>query len=75
VPHKLNGNFLTRKRSVGSGNLIRPKSRERLSNPKRNEESLEREEERAKLQNTELINNLMKHQHIPNYVNKLKIKK
>jgi hypothetical protein len=55
--------------------LIRPKSRERLSNPKRNEESLEREEERAKLQNTELINNLMKHQHIPNYVNKLKIKK
>ena len=36
VPHKLNS-FLSRKRSSGSGNLLRPKSRERLSAPKRNE--------------------------------------
>ena len=66
-------NFMPRKRS--SGNLIRIKSKERYSGPKRNEESLEKEELRAKQQNQELLNNLMQHQHLPNYYNKIKIKK
>jgi len=66
-------NFMPRKRS--SGNLVRIKSKERFSGPKRNEESLDKEEQRAKLHNQELMNNLMQHQPLPNYYNKIKIKK
>lgn len=48
---------------------------QRVSNPKRSEESLEKEEQRARIQNKELVNTLMQQQFAPNYINKLKIKK
>jgi hypothetical protein len=66
-------NFMPRKRS--SGNLIRNKSKERFSGTKRNEDSLDKEEQRAKLQNQEMLNNLIHHQHLPTYYNKFKLKK
>lgn len=70
--HRTN-NFLSRKRS--SGNLIKIKSKERFSAAKRNEESLDKEEQRAKAQNQQLINNLIQHQHLPSYYTKIKTKK
>ena len=66
---------LSRKKSLGSGKALKPYSREKYSNPKRTEESLEKEEQRARLMNADLINNLMATQNTPNYLNKLKIKK
>lgn len=45
------------------------------SNPKRTEESLEKEEQRAKLQNIDLVKNIMNNQFAPNYINQLKRKK
>lgn len=45
------------------------------SNPKRTEESLEKEDQRAKQNNVELMSNVMKGQFAPNYINKLKMKK
>lgn len=61
-------------KAIKLGNQSREKS-QRNSNPKRSEQSLEKEEERAKIQNKELINTLMQHQFPPNYMSKLKIKK
>lgn len=36
---------------------------------------MEKEDQRAKQMNVELVNNLMKNQLAPNYLNKLKMKK
>lgn len=72
----MNDALLTRKRSLGgSGKILKQYARDKYSNPKRTEESLEKEEERAKLMNTELYTNLVTHQNVPNFLNKLQIKK
>ena len=63
---------LSKKRSLGSGKiLVRPVSR---SNSKRNEDSLEKEEQQAKMMNPDLIAKMMKQSQTPNYMNKLKMK-
>ena len=64
------------KRNSASGRTLGLRSPDRkLSNTKRNEESLEKEEEKAKLMNAQLITNMMKQQHAPNYLQKFKNRK
>ena len=63
---------LSKKKSLGSGKiLIKPVSR---SNSKRNEDSLEKEEQQAKMMNVDLLAKMMKQTQAPNYLNKLKMK-
>ena len=62
-------------RAIKLGNHSSRERDSRNSNPKRSAESLEREEQRAKVQNKELINSLMQQPLPPNYMSKLKIKK
>lgn len=64
---------LNRKKSSGSGKIIfRPHSR---SNSNRDDESLEKEEQRAKIMNIDLMADLVKYPQTPNYLHKLKVKK
>jgi hypothetical protein len=57
----------------GSGKIIFvPHSR---SNSKRDEDSLEKEEQRAKIMNVDLLTDLVKNSQAPNYIHKLKLKK
>ena len=62
-----------KKRNSSSGKVIN-KISGRVSNPKRTEESLEKEEQGARQRNMDLMKNT-KNQFVPNYVNKLKMKK
>ena len=64
-----------KKRNSASGKIINKVTGRTSSNSKRTEESLEKEEQRAKVMNAELMNNIMKNQFAPNYINKLKMKK
>jgi hypothetical protein len=77
LTQRTNDTFLSKKNknTGGSGTNLKPTSREKYSNPKRTEESLDKEEQRARLTNASLINNLMTTQNAPNYINKLIIKK
>ena len=64
-----------KKRNSASGKIINKIGGRTSSNPKRTEESLEKEDQRAKQMNADLMNNLMKNQFAPNYINILKKKK
>lgn len=65
-----------KKRNSASGKIINKVGNNRTpSNPKRTEESLEKEDQRAKQMNVEFMNNVMKNQIAPNFINKLKMKK
>jgi hypothetical protein len=65
-----------KKRNSASGKVINKVGGNRTpSNPKRTEESLEKEDQRAKQMNVEFMHNVMKNQIAPNFINKLKMKK
>ena len=65
-----------KKKNSASGKLINKIGGNRTpSNPKRTEESLEKEDQRAKQMNVQFMNNVMKNQIAPNFINKLKMKK
>ena len=65
----------SRKRNSASGKIINKVSQRTPSNPKRSEESLEKEDQRAKQMNAQLMNNVMKNQFAPNYMGIIKKKK
>lgn len=64
-----------KKRNSASGKIINKVGSRTPSNQKRTEESLEKEEQRAKQMNAELMQNIMKNQFAPNFMDKLKMKK
>lgn len=65
-----------KKRNSASGKIINKiGTNKNPSNPKRTEESLQKEDQRAKQMNVQFMNNMMKNQIAPNFMNKLKMKK
>lgn len=72
VLHKLQD---SRKRNSASGKIINKVSTRVTSTPKRSEESLEKEDQRAKQMNVELMNNMMRNNVGPNYMGIIKKKK
>ena len=68
---------LSRKKHSGSssGRIVKPYSRGKYESPKRSEESLEKEEQNAKMMKTQLMNNLMTYNNGPDYMTKLRVKK
>lgn len=65
----------SKKRNSASGKIINKVGNRTPSNPKRTEESLEKEDQKAKQMNVDLMSNLMKNQFAPNYIKKLKMMK
>lgn len=70
-------NSLSRKKQQsgsGSGKIVYKGATSR-SNSRRDEESLEKEDQRAKIMNVDLMTNLTKNSNAPNYYHQLKLKK